>query len=264
MVVKFLKTGADSVQLQKKEQAAVEQRKSQQGKTWRFWLKENEEAQITFVDGALSPEGFLLPPRFYEHQLMLNGSWQNYFVCPQESNPGTGEKCPICEGGDRPSLIALFTVIDHRVHTGRDGKIFKDNPRLMVAKNISYELLNKIAQKRGGLAGATFDASRVGDKAPSIGSHFDFVEKNDVDQLKTKYMREFEDPKTKQKTMRSLFVPLDYEQEIDYFSGDQLREMGLGGAAGNMTAPKVPTAGQMGAGGPKLPSPDQTDYSASL
>ncbi len=141
---------------------------------WRFWLKPGEEATITFVDGDLSPEGFLLPPRFYEHNLYLNGKHNNMFVCPEKTSPESGEKCPICEDPqERPSLVALFTVIDHRVFLSKENKQITNRPKLFVAKTQTVEMLNKLAAKLGGLSGQTFDVSRsTSEKSPSVGDLF--------------------------------------------------------------------------------------------
>lgn len=231
MGFKFLKTGAESAKLAQKAAVEAEQRKAEQGKLFRFWMKEKEEARITFVDGDLSSDGFLTPPRYYEHNLYLNGSWNNFFVCPEKTSPDANDKCPICESDDRPSLVALFTIIDHRqIQSTKDkNKVWKDTKKLLVAKPQTFELLNKHAMKRGGLAGCTFDASRVGDKSASVGSMFDFVEKNDIDKLKEAYQVEKTDPKTNVKSKVSNFTPADYEKEITYRTGDQLRELLKGG-----------------------------------
>ena len=221
----FLKRGAESAQL---AQRAAAERAQQQG-TFRFWMKEKEEARITFVDGELSKEGPLTgypdPPRYYEHNLYLNGQWNNFFVCPEKTNPDSGEKCPICESGDKPSLVALFTIIDHRQIQSKDKtKTYKDTKKLLVAKPQTYEVLTKHAIKRGGLAGCTFDASRVGDKAAAVGSMFDFVEKKDVKELQQLYVVEKLDPKTNQKTKQTNFTPVDYDKEIQYKTGEQLQQ----------------------------------------
>lgn len=208
--------------------AEAEQRKSEQGRMFRFWMKEKEEARITFVDGNLATEGalagYLDPPRYYEHNLFLNGVWNNFFVCPERTSPDSGDKCPICESGDKPSLVALFTIIDHRViqSTKDKTKTYKDTKKLLVAKQQTFELLTKHAIKRGGLAGCTFDASRVGDKSASVGSMFDFVEKKDVKELQKVYMVEKLDPKTNLKIKMTNFSPADYEKEIQYRTGEQL------------------------------------------
>lgn len=228
MGVSWLKKGAASASVAQQEAASAEQRKAEQGKMWRFWMKEGEEARITFVDGDLSPEGFLLPPRFYEHNVYLNGSWNNLFVCPEMSNPEAHEKCPICEGGDRPSLVALFTIIDHRVFKGKtDGKSYTNTPKILAAKSQTFEMLNKLAVKRGGLAGCTFDVSRMGDKSASVGSMFDFIEKGETEALKAKFTRTFIGDDKKEKTV-SIFVPTDYEKEIVYRDADELRKLGFG------------------------------------
>lgn len=227
MAVSWLKKGADSAKLAQKEEAEAQKRKEEQGKAFRFWMKEDEEARITFVDGDLGSEGFLLPARYYEHNLKINGKWNNFFVCPEKTHPDSGEKCPICEGGDRPSLVALFTIIDHRAFKSKDGqKTYSDTAKILAAKPATFELLNKIAVKRHGLAGATFDVSRIGDKAAAVGSMFDFLEKHNVEELKKNYVREFTvDGK---KVTKSIFVPFDYEKEIVYRSETELRKMGFG------------------------------------
>lgn len=229
MAFTFLKRGAESAKMAQKAAQEQEQRREQQGKTFRFWMKEKEEARITFIDGELATEGplagYLDPPRYYEHNLYLNGSWNNFFICPEKTNPDSGEKCPICESGDRPALVALFSIIDHRQFQSKDKtKTYVDTKKLLVAKPQTFELLTKHAVKRKGLAGVTFDASRVGDKAAAVGSMFDFVEKNDIKALQQKYMVERTDPKTNQKVKITNFTPVDYDKEIQYRTPEQLKE----------------------------------------
>lgn len=229
MALTWLKKGEASADLATKEAAEAAKRKEEQGKMWRFYLKDKEEARITFVDGVLGEKGSLVPPRFYEHTVYFNGSWTT-FVCPAKSTDGQ-DKCPICEGGDRPSLVAMFTIIDHRVFKSTNGKEYTNTPRLYPAKSITFEMLNKLAQKRGGLAGTTWDVSRVGDKAAAVGSMFDFVEKSDdIEALKAKYTRTTKDEKTGKETTHTIFVPADYDTEIVYRTGEQLLGLGLGKA----------------------------------
>jgi len=257
MALNFLKTGAASAALQKQYEVDAQKRKEEQGKMWRFFLLKGEkDARITFVDGELSPEGFLTPPRYYEHNLYLNGNWNNFFVCPEMTNPGSGEKCPICESGDRPPLVALFTVIDHRIYTSqKSNKTYQNTRKLLVAKPQSFEVLNQYAVKRGGLTGTTWDVSRIGDKAASIGSIFDFAEKKSVEELQKLYTQEVIDPKTNQKSVKTIFVPADYEKEIIYRDSDTLRKMGLG-------APS-PAAASMSPAG-NSPATGTVDYSTQL
>lgn len=229
----WMKTGSASVQVEAQNKAEIEKRKEEQGKSMRFWMKDGEEARVTFVDGGLveTPYGkVLVPPRYYEHNLMLNGTWGHTFVCPQMTAPDSGEKCPICESSDRPTLVALFTVIDHRefASTKTPGKVYKDTVKLYVAGPGTFEQLNKLAQKTGGLEGSTWDISRSGDKSPRVGSTFFPQGKTEIDKLVKQYTYELTDPKTNVKSVQSKFKTLDYEQEIVFRTGDQLRLMGMG------------------------------------
>jgi hypothetical protein len=246
MAVSWMKKGEASAAAAKQDQAEAAKRREEQGKLWRYFLKPKEEGSLTFVDGDLSPEGFLLPPRYYEHNLYLNGSWNNHFVCPEKTNPEAGQKCPICEGGDRPTLVALFTVIDHRVFTSKNdsAKQYTDTVKILAAKPPTFEMLNKIAQKRGGLAGARFDVSRLTDKDAAVGSMFDFMEKLDVEGLKAKYVREVTDEKTKEKKKICFFVPANYETEIIYRDETELRQLGFGKPVVGGTAQKAQPVNQ--------------------
>lgn len=252
MAFKFMKTGAESAKMAQQAAQEAEQRKEQIGKLWRFFLKDKEDARITFVDGDLNAEGFLCPPRWYEHNLYLNGNWNNFFVCPEKTNPEAHDTCPIDVSGDRPALVAAFTIIDHRTYTGKNNVVYKDTRRLLVAKPQTFELLNKLAVKLGGLAGQTFDVSRVGDKSASVGSLFIPIEKKPIEELKTLYTREVTDPKTNVKSKVTNFVPADYEAEITYRTGDELRKLGLG----------QPGAQPLNPGGTETDKP--VDYSAQL
>jgi hypothetical protein len=238
MGVTWMKMGAESTALAKADALAQEMRKNQQGKLFRYWMAVGEEGRATFVDGVLTNEGYLEPPRYYEHQLFLNGSWQNWFVCPQMTAPHLGETCPVCLSKDTPSLVSVFTVIDHREFISKKDptKKYKDTLKLFVAKSSTMEMLQKIASKKGGLAGCTFDISRIGDKSPPVGSMFDFVEKQELDVLQQKYTREEVDPKTNAKMIKSIFVPADYEKEIEFLSAEELMKLGLGAG---LSAPKV-------------------------
>lgn len=226
MAVKWIKTGAESAKIAQTDQQEKEQQEAQRGKLWRFFLKDKEEGRITFIDGALGSEGHLEPPRFYEHSLQIAGKWGNYFVCPEKTVPEDGHKCPLCAQGDKPSLVALFTIIDHRQYKTKAGKLMQDQKRLLVAKSVTMEMLTKIAAKRGGLAGCTFDVTRMGENSAAVGSMFDFVEKNDIAKLQATFTETIEDKGVK-KTI-SLFVPADYEQEIIFRTPEEMLKAGIG------------------------------------
>jgi len=227
MGVNWLKSGAASANMAKQDEAEKALQKEAQGSLWRFGLKDKEEARITFVDGSLTPEGFLIPPRYYEHGLWNEAARTMHFhVCPEKTLPEAGHKCPLCSTGDKAALVALFTVIDHREFTTKAGKKLSNQKRLLVAKPTSMEMLTKIAVKRGGLAGATFDVTRMGDKSAAIGSMFDFVEKNPIEQLQATFTEEVEVNGVKK--TQTLFVPADYEKEIVFRTPEEMLKLGVG------------------------------------
>jgi hypothetical protein len=252
MALSWLKKGEDSLSVAKQEELDALKRQEESGKLFRFWLNKEESAKITFVDGDINPEhGVLTPPRFFEHQVFINGKWDT-FVCPEKTCPESGDKCPICASGDRPSLVSLFTVIDHRIYKSKDGsKTYQDTRKLFVAKPGTMEILQKLAIKRGGLAGARFEISRTGEKAPAVGNLFDFEEKLPIDQLKAKYKDETVDPTTKAKTVKTYFEAANYEQEIIFRDGATLAKMGVG----------TPTAGGTTT---NISSPDGSSVSSSV
>lgn len=252
MGVSWMKKGAESAKIAVQNAVEQEAYKESLGKMYRFFMAKNEECRITFVDGDLE-DGALLPPRYYEHMVQVHGNWQNH-VCPEKTSPEEGHKCPLCAAGDRPALVALFTVIDHREVPSKDGtKIYKDRPRLFVAKPQTMEMLVKIAVKRGGLAGITFDVSRTGEQSAAVGSMFDFVEKTPVDILQTIFTEIKEINGQQQKV--SYFVPADYENEIIFRTPSDMLKLGLG------AGPSV-GGGQMSPGG-AAPA-GKTNYASKL
>lgn len=252
MSVKWIKTGKESEAIAKQDEKEKEQQEAQRGKLWRFFLKDKEEARITFIDGDLDENGHLSPPRFYEHNLQINGKWGNTFVCPEKSMPEEGHKCPICATGDRSSLVALFTIIDHREFKTKQGKTMSNQKRLLVAKSISMEMLTKHAIKRGGLAGTTWDVTRMGDNSAAIGSMFDFVEKNEISFLQKQFTEVVDANGVKKQ--QTIFLPADYEKEIVFHTPEELLKLGFG----------TKTAGGMGTGMSPGGSSAKHDYSSQL
>ena len=206
----FLKKGKDSQKQMKKadEKAA----KQAEGYINRFWMPNDAETKITFLDGSLDEDGMLDAPTYLEHQLNMDGSWKNWFACTGETEP-----CPICEGGDNPTLVAVLTIIDHTEWTDKKDKIHKDEKKLFVCKRYTIKQLQKIATKRGGLAGMTFEVSRIGEKAASVGDMYDYVGKRSAAVLKKKY-----------KDNATVF---DYEEVLNYKTAEELRAIGFGSLA---------------------------------
>jgi hypothetical protein len=219
----FLKKGKAAQAALASEEAKADMQAASQGKLWRFWMPEDEERQVTFLDGGLDEEGMLDINMFYEHSLKVNGRWEQ-FVCTAESEG----HCPICDKGDsKPYLAGVFTVIDHSQHKIKSGanagKIISNSKKLYVAKKQTIKLLTKQALKRGGLAGCTFDITRGDDKTASVGSQFEFVSKMSPQELMAKYGVD-----------EATVTPADYEKEITYRAAAELIELGIGKAPGGV------------------------------
>ncbi|MGK9084949.1 hypothetical protein KXR64_16635 [Brucella intermedia] len=224
----FLKSGAEAQEALANEEAKAEMAKAEAGKLWRFWLKEGEEKRITFLDGDLDDNGMLSDQRYYQHSLHMNGDWK-HFVCTADVDQS--QPCPICAKNDKdskPALVGVLTVIDHSEHViqagPNKGQVRKNQRRLYVMKKGTIKHLQKLAEKRGGLAGCTFDISRTGDKEPAVGNQFDFVEKHDsLDSLAAELGIKVED-----------CLPANYAEEIKYYSPQELIELGVGKAQGGI------------------------------
>ena len=114
----FLKRGAAAKQAVQVEDAKAEARRAEYGRLRRFYIGYNEDGQITFLDGQLDEDGVLDCPRFMEHKIRIGTDWKN-FACTAEID--TSGPCPICEAGDKASLVGVFTVIDHSTYTVKHG-----------------------------------------------------------------------------------------------------------------------------------------------
>ena len=217
--VTFMRRGAAAKQMLETEEQAAELRKAEAGKMFRFYVKTNEEASITFLDGKLDEDGMLDIQMFYEHRIQVNGGWTN-FVCTAEADQT--QPCPICEKGDRPSLVGVMTVIDHTEHKIKNGpnagKMIKNTRKLFVAKRQTITQLTTLAKKRGGLVGCQFDVTRIGDTAAAVGSQFDF---------QTKYATRMDIMEKFDLTEENV-MPADYAAEITYYAPQELIDLGVG------------------------------------
>lgn len=146
------------------------------GQPWRFRMKPGEERNIVFLTGQADGKDV---PVIDEHQLKIDGNWGHFFTCLRVM----GEKCPLCEAGDRPYVAGFFTVLDRTEYKGSNGNTYKDQVRVLAAKFKSLKQLKKFSQKYGGLIGIEFEVSRSSDKAPSIGDTYIKEDRWDMDDL---------------------------------------------------------------------------------
>ncbi|NIT54904.1 MAG: hypothetical protein GWN00_01250 [Aliifodinibius sp.] len=209
----LLKGTAAQKALAEEEHQAEQRQKDRENRADRFWIKEGNDTILTFLDGYLNDEGMLDPPMYWEHQLNMSGHWRNWFVCLKTIN----QYCPICEN-DNSALVAVFTVIDHSTYETKKGDIITDQVKLYVCKMQTLQQLRKLAAKTGGLAGVSYEVSRIGDNAANVGNMFQFLEQNPVKDIIAKLS-------TEEKKI-SVF---NYEQVIQFRTVEELSKLGFGG-----------------------------------
>jgi hypothetical protein len=212
MAITFLKRGRAAQDAHEKAEKEAEVRAAQ-NKVRRFWVPKDGETTITFLDGKLNSDGLLDVVSYHEHRVFANGHWRNFFPCTAAEEP-----CPICEQDNQPTLVTVFSVLDHSKWKDRSGKVHRHERKLFVAKRDTVKRLQKLASKRGGLAGWRVSVSRLGDRSPEVGTDFDFVEKVNLKALAAELKLKPDDVR-----------PFDYDEVIPYFSADELRDAGFGG-----------------------------------
>lgn len=210
----FMKQGAAGKKAIEDDEKA---KKDRSVRIWRFWMANDTETQLTFLDGNLDADSLLDCLIWDEHNLQIAGKWGNFFTCVRGE-----ELCPICEQSGDPYLAAGFTVIDHTPYkSAKTGKIIKDTIKSYVCKPDTLKILQKLAIKRGGLAGCTFDVSRTGDQSANVGNMFDFVEKRSMADLQAQYG-------SLKKGEEKLIQPIDFATFVSYKTADELRALGFG------------------------------------
>lgn len=216
----FLKKGAAAKTVIEQEEVKAEARQAQMGKAFRFRIKyegkKTEEVTITFLDGELDEEGMLDIPYAREHTVKINGRFENV-ICTEDHDG----YCPICATGDEPALVGYLSVVDHTPYTLKNGTVREMTRKLFVAKKATIQLLTNQASKRGGLTGCTYTVMRTGEREAAVGNQYDFVQKDELADLIK--MAESEDAE-------EIFTPLDYEEELEFRTADELVELGFGPA----------------------------------
>ncbi len=236
----WAKRGAAAKQELQKEQAASDQRAEQNKKMFRFFMAAEEEGvSITFLDGDLikggDEDGMLEYVQYREHTMQHGPrDWRDY-VCIADIEP-----CPLCLGGDDPSVVGVFTVLAHKPYTSpKNHKTYVDQKKLFVAKRRTLRQLQKAATKRGGLRGWTVEIDRSDKKVARVGDSFDFQQHRTLEELLAAY------PQSKANEVT------DYEKELPFFTAVQLAELGFGPA---------PSGGASGQPDDQLPTDDKIDY----
>lgn len=211
----FLKTGVDAQKEMARDEAERKARKASAGKSWRFYLKDGEDASITFLDGEIDEEtGILDIPYLNEHRVKIDGYWRDV-ACIEEHEP-----CPLCAAGETKSFVGLLTILDHRPREweDKDGKTHKEavSKRLFAAKSETLKQLTKLASKReDGLVGSTYDVSRTGEFKANVGDLFDYNSTHTLKEIAKKLGKE-------------MATPFDYNEQIIVYTAKDMRDLGIG------------------------------------
>lgn len=198
---------------QEKAKADDEERKRRASGIFRFWLPVDKSAQFTFLDSR----GFF----FKEHQLYLNGSWQNYETCIQDIGE---EDCPPCEAGLKYSYVCVFSIIDHSEYVSKSTKKrVKDTKKLLVLKATARNKILKQKERRDGdLTFCRYEATRFADKECSTGEDFEFIKRASLEEIKamapTEYLGK---PITPEEWMK----PFDYPKLFEPKPAAELRKI---------------------------------------
>jgi len=108
-------------------------------KLWRFFLSDDgDEADLRFLTEE--------PVNFYEHNLKKGDNRFEQYAC-------TGDDCPFCDEGDRPTYKGAYLVVDRREYeyTDQNGKKQKgkNQVRLFVQGMKVVSQLDRISDKYG-------------------------------------------------------------------------------------------------------------------
>lgn len=171
----------------------------------RYWRKSDGEYEKALF---ASNEPFVV----YEHQVKIAGDWRNWFTCRKGMEGG----CPICDAAGKVEKyfryqVGLYTVIDRRGYTDKEGKKHEYTVRILPVKKKQlnkFKMKSKDLEKRGvtkgGLKGCQFLVARSdGDKIPSIGDDWEFDKVVDLE-------KEFSD--VTEFDFRSMFFPQPVEE----------------------------------------------------
>ena len=132
----------------REEKARQDEARENAGKKlWRFFMSAPEkgntstEAELRFLTEE--------PINFYEHTIQSKRNGKTVY----ENYTCTGENCPFCEDGDRPTYKGAFLVVDRREfeYEDKDGnkKKGKDQVRLFVQGMRVVSQLDRISDKYG-------------------------------------------------------------------------------------------------------------------
>ena len=192
-------------------------------KLFRFFLgapekgKSSTEAEIRFLTEE--------PINFYEHTIKGVHNGKEVY----DSYTCTGEDCPFCKDGDRPTYKGAFLVVDRTEfeYTDKDGKkkTGKDRVKLFVQGMRVVSQLDRISE-RYGLSNRDVTLVRLGKGTDTTYT----IEKGDKDELTSKEVENLLPDKLREEydgTMESLYSMIEEQLMMctkDYVPDDEDEE----------------------------------------
>lgn len=209
----LFKRGYEASRAEKQRQD--EARENAGKKLWRFFLKDDgDEADLRFLTEE--------PVNFYEHNLKSTRNGKDtyqQFTC-------TGDNCPLCADGDKPTYKGAYLIVDHREFEFTDAKGKKqkgrDQVRLFVQGMKVVSQLDRISDKYG-LSNRDVTLVRLGSGTQTSYT----VERGDEEKLSSKQVENLLPEKLREEydgTMDSLYSIIeeqlimnskDYEPDED-------------------------------------------------
>jgi hypothetical protein len=154
----YTRDSKSTVEAQRKAQEA--EREERNKVPFRVFLKQSEDnRKLIYLDD----EGF----SFWEHAINVPGQGWRHFTCLRP-NPG----CPMCAMGDRPYYVTLFSVVDTREYTDKNGQVHKNQKKIHALKTEAAGKFFKLREQSKGLKGKSILVSRGGPTEASSGSMF--------------------------------------------------------------------------------------------
>lgn len=187
-------------------------------KPWRFYLKTGEERRVIFLDPISGEE----PVQFHEHNVNINGKWNNHFTCTAGI---PGHKCFFCEQDKEKEqnsryFATAFTVLDTTEYTTKSGEKGSNTKKLFIAKSRTMRLLQrklkKAIEETGGLRTWSMDCYRSGGKVAAVGDDFVLGDRVDIDNMEEVDITPFD--------YMEVFKPLSYEEQKAVYGGGSTTE----------------------------------------
>ena len=142
-------------------------------KPFRFYLKPDQEAKLTFIQSSKKP------PARYEHMCFTNDKpYPEFIVCPRAGGKNMVE-CPLCEVGNYPKFARGLGALQHE-YVDKNGKVIENLRRcVIVGKNDEARIKRIVKKAKGELKGRTYSVSNLSSKT-CLGDTWDDEGKEDL------------------------------------------------------------------------------------